>query len=451
MQVDASPDFISKLCQIAHASKKTHLILRDLRVVEIARTKQRTLHEQDISLKESRDKLYRLRKNYIKKENLRLVILYNRAVKKFNTFYPEKRLHYYSPSLLRDLNKECLLPRIENLKAKPSLTLAEYLTCLLPPKKLEKVYQAYVDLFLRYGGKIIFLPVIDATKRYDPYIEVDDQEFFCVCQAGQIRSPTMRLVLEELKKQDGSSPLLKVRQTHGVSCGYDPTSWLEKIDKPHAEDGFSNCFMEAFGVARDERFGKHTYKRYGNHDHNDQKAIRSHFLDHYYKASGNRQVYLTFWDTGFNVLEGLIESNVCSHATLNDSEPDTGVFKNITLVFIPEKDKISHFRLNETSLTWINLIMGLASKNEKSGNDPSDYEKLTLEERRRVFWTISDQCDKNEHFYNHLKCYYQRYQEFKGLLPNCDTLMIWRYVFQVEAFRAYYWRWSGLLQPIRKK
>lgn len=462
MQVTQASSTFDLLTKFVQSSKKTHWLTRNLTIQQKTFFHNRVFHfllhnfpiikrYMEIDLEASREQLLRIRRNFVNAKDPNTVLLYNLAVANFNTFYPQKPLYPALPEKLSFLMRDCLRPVVysenSDLKVSESCSeqsLKDYLCALALPYCYDSFIKS-IRNFEKCGGKVILLPILPHNQRHEPCIRVHPlDEIAPVCHAGAIRSATMRVIASGIKRKLG---LLegknRVRPQHGVEnghCSYDFRS-IEGIGSAE--------FIEAFGIHRSDRFGSELLEKYQkdptsfkNAKGENYKYFNELFNDKYYghSSSSPSKIYITMCETGFTVLPYLLYQNLEGYDPDKEIVPSQ-IFKNVTVVFFSDYDWISNINISEQYLSLLDKMVDIESKKPKE--DHKKLSELTDAERREVFWALTGLISPPRDLEEKLKHYYEDLAD-KSIWGQAK----YQRVFQVEAFRVAYWKWSGAFQPV---
>lgn len=461
----SSLSHITTLEQLAKSSKYTHWLSPNLTVIEKAPFQGYLLdwmieaipllRNAFIDLEKSREQLLRIRRKHVFPQDSRLVILYNRAVAKFNRYYPEKPIHPVCSTELGRLMRDCLRPKVTHfandllLQNEPCSdeALTAYLKRQFPLEYLQnepRLSEVLKDIeckeeqrkstfrtFEQLGGKAVLLTKLPHNERYEASIGISDQEIATVCHAGLVRSSTLRLILVGVKRLLGYPETNnRVRAQMGI----------ENLSGHEDDEQMALEFSAAFDTVRLDHWAQEPChdawpEIRSRYQRRELKKSLNHTCFSHHAESSPPKLFIALSEIGFTLLERLIEEN-----------PQPASLKGVSVVMLPDGDWISHSRLPEPVFPlFLKMVL---EESTKEACDRKKLSDLSPEERREVYFALANFGPMPANFAEKLKYYYEpitsrmHLYSFKGA---CNSM------FQTEAFRVAYWKWSGIFQAVTAK
>ena len=454
-----SPSDATQMLQtLSHCSRDTHLLFQDLNAIPKSSNKGYLLiwltylfpfveKSFSIDLEESRNRLLAIRCKHVRSEDAAMVLLYNRVVKIFNAYYPQKPLHLVLSTKISLLMKSCLRPPVSqfpedlltDVKHCSKEDLETYFRLIRAKADQCKDFESSVRKFELQGGKVVLLPLLPNNQRYEACLGINHQEITTVCHAGLFRSSTLRLIAIGVKRKLG---------------------YLETKNRVRSQFGIDNCYVhendcvpefeEAFGVVSQEHMRSDFNRKFGeilktrgylSPISPEQIKLMQSFNAICYglKAeSSHPKLFITVQETGFIVMKRFVSEN----------KPPKSL-KNVTVVLLPEEDFISGSIRNIPQKNNDLFARVYAEESAKSEAERKKFSDLSEEDRREVFWAMTGVTQPPQNLREKLAYYHSELVDHSRInSPNTYYYSL-SSLFKREAFRVAYWKWSGAFQPVK--
>lgn len=342
---------------------RPHLLTKSLRKVDTEAMRERLKQIAGLIFKDC----------HAKAKDFKLL---NDAITTFNKLVPNHALSpVYSPFFKELVQytfatiQQKLLPlAFTPLTQQDFETLNHRLGC--PPNL---TYSA--EHFQKLGGRIFVVNYLKFADLWEQPIGISrNDHLYTVCHQGRVRSQILNLALKIFKREAFKLTCghEHVYPPHGIVGGYDGSY-------NNDENYLKNEFEDAFGLAREKRFGYPMIKSQEKQrsclskmfsSSISGKSLTKYFDQRFYSHSNNfsfEKFFFSFAETGFTIMQRFIDVNK------NKTEFP---LRGISIVIIPEGDWISYAKIYERTLIKLQRIhYTLGNCKEMHSPKPRDLEK----------------------------------------------------------------------------